>query len=588
MRFFTTSQHNVKRILLGASVAALGLVPLGALAQTPPPGAATFADPAFERTWQRTDKPVADGTVKRGFYWGPAPFDKRQEQYAEGEKGTRLVQYFDKSRMEINNPNADKNSPFYVTNGLLTVELVSGRMQTGNNTFRDRTPANIPLASDNDDPNAPTYASFAKLLEGTEDRTNQNAASTVDKAGNVGQDAGLGNTAGAMFVYYEPQTRHNIPQLFWDFLNVKGPVFENGSVVTKQISEPWFYASGLPIAEPYWARVKIAGKADTLVLVQLYERRVLTYVPSEAQPEFRVQVGNIGRHYHDWRYGEQGGSGGGTAPPPIPTVPGSPTIPRPVPTARPTVPPASNLNVFAASSLKESFEEMGQKFKAANPNLRDLSFNFQGSQALVTQMQQGAPADVFASADKANMDKAVAASLINGIPQALARNLLVVVLPSENFGNITTLKDLAKPGIKISLADPSVPVGKYTLEVLDKLSADPTYGAGFKQGVLNNIVSRENNVRQVLSRVQLGEVDAGIVYVTDAKAANASAAGSVPPVKMLAIPDKYNVVAAYYIALVKGAKYPEAGRAFISYALSSDGQAILEKHGFSRASATKP
>ncbi|MDQ3927586.1 MAG: molybdate ABC transporter substrate-binding protein, partial [Chloroflexota bacterium] len=506
--------------------------------------------------------------------------------------GRRLVQYFDKSRMEINNPSGDKNSPFYVTNGLLTVELVSGRMQTGNNSFTDRTPANIPLASDNDDPNAPTYASFSRLLAGTDDRTNQNATSTVDKAGNVAQDAALGNTAGARFVYYEPQTRHNIPQVFWDFLNVKGPIFENGSVATKQISEPWFYASGLPITEPYWARVKIAGKTDTLVLVQLYERRVLTYVPSEAQPEFRVQVGNIGRHYHDWRYGQDGGSGGGsgggTAPPPIPTVPGSPTIPRPVRTAQPTVPPGSNLSVFAASSLKESFEEMGQKFKAANTNLRDLSFNFQGSQALVTQMQQGAPADVFASADKANMDKAVSAGLISGSAQPLARNLLVVVLPNENFGNITALKDLAKLGVKISLADPSVPVGKYSLEVLDKLSADPAYGAGFKQAVLNNVVSRENNVRQVLSRVQLGEVDAGIVYVTDARAANASASGSVPPVKMLSIPEKYNVVATYYIGAVKVAANLGAGRAFISYALSSEGQAMLEKYGFSRASSTKP
>ncbi|HEY0071637.1 MAG TPA: molybdate ABC transporter substrate-binding protein [Chloroflexia bacterium] len=585
MRLFTTSQHNAKKTLFGLAIASVALVPLGALAQTPQPTATAFADPAFERTWQRTDKPVADGTVKRGFYWGPAPFDKRQEQYAEGVGGRRLVQYFDKSRMEINDPNADKVSPFYVTNGLLTVELVSGRMQTGNNSYTDRTPADIPLASDNDDPNAPTYATFSKLLAGTDDRTNQSATATVDKGGNVGQDTALGDTAGAKLVYYEAQTKHNIPQVFWDFLNVKGPVYENGALTTKQISEPWFYASGLPITEPYWSRVKIAGKADTLVMVQLYERRVLTYVPSEAQPEFRVQVGNIGRHYHDWRYGQQGGPG--TAPPPIPTIPGSPTIPRPVPTARPTLPP-TGLNVFAASSLKEPFDEMGQKFRAANSNVREVSFNFQGSQSLVTQMQQGAPADVFASADKANMDKAASSGLTNGTARELARNLLAVVLPGENFGKITSLKDLARPGVKLSLADPSVPVGKYSLEVLDKLSADPAYGAGFKQAVLNNVVSRENNVRQVLSRVQLGEVDAGIVYGTDARAANASATGSVPPVKTLAIPEKYNVIAAYYIAAVKGAAHPEAGSAFVSYTLSAEGQAVLEKYGFTRASATKP
>jgi molybdate transport system substrate-binding protein len=163
-----------------------------------------------------------------------------------------------------------------------------------------------------------------------------------------------------------------------------------------------------------------------------------------------------------------------------------------------------------------------------------------------------------------------------------------VVLPDENFGDIKSLKDLAGPGVKLSLADPSVPVGKYSLEVLDRLSADPAYGPGFKQAVLNNVVSRENNVRQVLSRVQLGEVDAGIVYVTDARASMASASGSVPPVKMLAIPEKYNVAATYYIATVKGAAHPEAARAFVSYALSTEGQAILEKYGFSRASTSRP
>jgi molybdate transport system substrate-binding protein len=460
-------------------------------------------------------------------------------------------------------------------------------MQTGNNSYTDRTPADIPLASDNDDPNAPTYATFAKLLADSADLTNQSATATVDKAGNVGQDAALGGTAGARLVYYEARTKHNIPQVFWDFLNVKGPVYEGGALVTKQISEPWFYASGLPITEPYWARVKIAGKADTLVLVQLYERRVLTYVPSEPQPEFRVQVGNIGRHYHDWRYAQGSDPGLPIAPPALPTEPGRPTIPPPPRTVQPTLPP-TGLNVFGASSLKESFQELGQKFKAANGNLRELSFNFQGSQALVAQMQQGAPADVFASADKANMDKAVSAGLVSGTPRPLARNLLAVVLPNENFGNITGLKDLARPGVKLSLADPSVPVGKYTLEALDRLSADPAYGAGFKQAVLSNVVSRENNVRQVLARVQLGEVDAGIVYVTDARAANASAPGSVPPIKTLSIPEKYNVAATYYIASVKGAAHAEAGKAFVAYALSTEGQAVMEKYGFSRANATKP
>lgn len=340
MHGLVTSQHNVKKWMVATTLVAVAVVPLSALAQVTDPNN-RFADPAFQRTWERTDKQVAEGAVKRGFYWGPAPFETRQEQYAEGQGGTRLVQYYDKSRMEINNPNADKNSPFYVTNGLLTVELVTGRMQVGNSTYQDRSPAQVPLASDNDDMTAPTYASFANLMSGTDNRTGQNASATVDKAGTVGQDAALGNTQGARLAYYEGQTKHNIPQVFWDFLNTQGQVYEDGRVAVKAISDPWFYASGLPITEPYWARVKIAGKPDTPVLVQLYERRVLTYVPSETQAEFRVQVGNIGRHYYDWRYGNATG-GDAPLPPTIPTQPGSPVAPPSIPT-QPGQPPSTRV-----------------------------------------------------------------------------------------------------------------------------------------------------------------------------------------------------------------------------------------------------
>jgi molybdate transport system substrate-binding protein len=297
---------------------------------------------------------------------------------------------------------------------------------------------------------------------------------------------------------------------------------------------------------------------------------VLTYAPT-APEGFQVQVGNIGQHYYDWRYNNTG------KPVPAPTKPAQ-TTPTPLPTLGPT-----GLSVFAASSLKESFTEAGKNFKAAQPNVSDVLFNFQGSQALVAQLQQGAPADVFASADKANMDKAVQAGVIDGSPRELARNLLTVVLPNDNPGNIQSLQDLARPGVKISLADPSVPVGNYSLQMLDKLSADPTYGTTFKQKVLDNVVSREDNVRQVLTRVQLGEVDAGIVYVTDALAANAGTTGGVPPVKTLEIAERYNVIAIYYIAPVKGAAHPEAAQAWITYILSDTGQAVLQKYGLSKA-----
>jgi molybdate transport system substrate-binding protein len=241
------------------------------------------------------------------------------------------------------------------------------------------------------------------------------------------------------------------------------------------------------------------------------------------------------------------------------------------------------LVIFAAASLKDAFTAAQAPFQAANPGGTDLTFNFAGSQQLVAQLQQGAPADVFASADKATMDKAVTADVIDGQPQELVRNRLTVAVPGDNPGNIHALSDLGRSGVKLALADPSVPVGAYTLQVLDKLAADPAYGADFKPAVLGNVVSHDNNVRQVLTRVQLGEVDAGIVYSTDAQAANAGAGGSVPPVTVLDIPAQYNVIAVYYIAPVKGAPHAEAARAWISYLLSDPGQAVLARYGFVRA-----
>src|SRR6478736_9705482 len=148
---------------------AAGLLCLSAFA-APSRAAESFADPAFQSTWERTDKLVADGTAKRSFYWGPAPGVSKSEPYVEGDGGKRLVKYFDKSRMEINHPNANRNDPFFVTNGLLTVELVTGRMQVGDNSFVDRYPAQIPLAADTDDPSAPTYATFGKVMGKAENR----------------------------------------------------------------------------------------------------------------------------------------------------------------------------------------------------------------------------------------------------------------------------------------------------------------------------------------------------------------------------------------------------------------------------------
>jgi hypothetical protein len=289
-------------------LASAGYVASAAQQSAPAKAPNNFADDAFKNVWTRTDALVDNGSVKRSYFWGPAAGFKTYEQYEEGPDGQHLVQYFDKSRMEINNPNGNKNNPFYVTNGLLTRELVSGQMQLGNNKFVYLYPAEIDLASDTDDisPGTPTYASFRYLAGqyGADAKTGQVVVDTINRAGLTGTDSGYARY-NVRDTHYEAATRHNIPDVFWQFLNQTGPVMVNGKVVTARLSDPYFYATGYPISEPYWASVKIAGVTNTDVLIQPYERRVLTYVPT-APAGFKVQMGNIGQHYYDWRYKHAG------------------------------------------------------------------------------------------------------------------------------------------------------------------------------------------------------------------------------------------------------------------------------------------
>ena len=265
-----------------------------------------YADPAFLRVWTRTDSLVAAGQGGRSWYWGPAPGMIVREPFAGLPGGSHLVQYFDKSRMEINDPHADPQARWYVTNGLLTGELISGRIATGLTTYETRAPADIPLASDSDDTAAPTYASFlgvSNTVRGDHpaaSRIGGAVTATISRAGQVGTDPTRALDA-TRIAYYEPKTRHNIPGVFWTFLNMAGPVRQGDSTVTAPLSDPWNFATGLPISEAYWARVRIAG-APQWVLIQAFERRVLTFVPAQA-PQWRVQMGNIGQHYYEWRYG---------------------------------------------------------------------------------------------------------------------------------------------------------------------------------------------------------------------------------------------------------------------------------------------
>jgi molybdate transport system substrate-binding protein len=254
---------------------------------------------------------------------------------------------------------------------------------------------------------------------------------------------------------------------------------------------------------------------------------------------------------------------------------GPAATPVPTPTAVPptaTNPPAPRtLTVFAAASLTGSFGDIGKAFEAANPGVT-VTFNFAGTQALATQLTQAAKADVFASANHTYMDNMVTANLVAAGYKDFVTNVLEVILPANNPDNVQTLQDLAKPGLKLVLEDKSVPAGAYSLQILANLSKDPTYDSDFSTKVLANVVSNETDVKEVVAKVQLGEADAGIVYITDAIAA--------PTLKTIVIPSNFNVIAKYPIAALTNAPQPDLAAAFVAYVLSPDGQAIMQKWGF--------
>ncbi len=237
----------------------------------------------------------------------------------------------------------------------------------------------------------------------------------------------------------------------------------------------------------------------------------------------------------------------------------------------------TNLTVFAAASLTEAFQEIGQAFETAYPGTQ-VTINFAGSQQLALQIEQGAQADVFASANQRYMDQLVANGLVAGdAPATFARNQMVVILPAQNPGQVETLHDLAQPGLKLILAGEQVPVGAYARQVLEQMASDPAYGPGYQEAVLANVISNEENVRQVVAKVQLGEADAGIVYCSNVTPALAGKLGEI------AIPDQFNVTATYPIAVLKSAPNDDPARQFVQFVLGPEGQRILERWGFIRA-----
>ncbi len=239
----------------------------------------------------------------------------------------------------------------------------------------------------------------------------------------------------------------------------------------------------------------------------------------------------------------------------------------------------TELTVFAAASLTEAFQALAMAFEAKHPGTK-IRFNFGGTQQLVQQIIQGAKADLLASANSKQMKIAITAGVIDTTHVGVfARNRLVVVLPRDNPARLRDLRDLAKPNVKVVLADSSVPVGQYAMQFLDRCSAPGEFGNSFKKGVLNNVVSYEENVRAVLSKIQLGEADAGIVYSSDISH------DALHLIRRVDFPDRLNIIAEYPAGVVRGSGRHALAEEFLEYIRSGEAGQVLSKFGFTPRTA---
>jgi hypothetical protein len=296
------------RVVIVATVISTVFAMVGATVVYAAPVATNF----FYGNWAWTDKPVADGIVNRTWMWGPEAYtDAFLEGYAESPNGVRLVQYYDKARMEITHP-GDDDSLWFVSNGLLVNELITGRMQLGDNEFDQRAPADINVIGDADQEHPITYAMLGELLDDPPraegDPLWYRLALTEDNTliWYLDHDKGSqGITAG----HYVPETNHTVATPFWEFMNSSGPtyfysiLFGSGGFDEGQLFQNPFYATGYPITEAYWTYAKVGGVGRD-VLMQCFERRCLTYTPSNPAG-WQVEAGNVGQHYYRWRYSDE-------------------------------------------------------------------------------------------------------------------------------------------------------------------------------------------------------------------------------------------------------------------------------------------
>ena len=234
------------------------------------------------------------------------------------------------------------------------------------------------------------------------------------------------------------------------------------------------------------------------------------------------------------------------------------------------------LTVFTAASLTGAFGEIGQLYE--NETGMSVAFNFDGSQALRTQIENGAYADVFASANKKHMNALRESGLVNNSSMVVfTRNRISLIIPRDNPAKISNLSDLARPGLKIVMGTKDVPVGDYALQIIDKLGNVSAYGTDYRAALLANVISQETNVNYVVTKVALGEADVGFAYVSDITEDMAD------KVDKIDIPDGFNVIAEYPIAVMQESERPARSQDFVNLVTSDRGKAVLERYGFAPA-----
>lgn len=243
-----------------------------------------------------------------------------------------------------------------------------------------------------------------------------------------------------------------------------------------------------------------------------------------------------------------------------------------------------SVTVLAAASLADAFWDLGRRFETSHPGVK-VEFSFAGSNQLRLQLEQGGPGDVFASADRKQMDAAVAAGKVpQEAPVVFARNRLVVITPAANPGAVASVADLARKGIRLVVADKAVPAGSYTAKMLEAAARAPELGKAFVEGFEGNVVSREQSVAGVVAKVRLGEADAGLAYASDA------AGGAAGQIRMLELPDSIAQRAEYVIGVTVNPTGEAKARAgeFVGFVCSQEGEAVLKQFGFAPAGGAGP